>query len=321
MKTGIDLGYNAVKAIGPNGPVYFPSVVGTPDKMRFSLNGDNSLVLSPAGMGSRMIGENAITQSRFIGRREDRGWINTDEWYYLLCASFTELSKRSVDLKVVTGLPVAFFDDKETVRRRLVGSHEIERAGRGKQVFTVSECRVIPQPFGAVLAESLNKSGKIIDGSLATGNVGVIDIGGKTTNLLSVHRLSEVSRETTSVSVGAWDAAREVGRFLKEDGRFAGLELRDHELADVVANRGVRAYGEWHELPNIDMALERMAEQIIAEATQLWNSGARLDAILVSGGGALLLGGHIVDAFKHARIVDNPVYANAEGYHRFAQRL
>ena len=60
---------------------------------------------------------------------------------------------------------------------------------------------------------------------------------------------------------------------------------------------------------------------VIAQATQLWNGTAGLDAILVAGGGALLLGPYLHRAFPHMRVVDNPVFANALGYWRFAQRL
>ena len=71
----------------------------------------------------------------------------------------------------------------------------------------------------------------------------------------------------------------------------------------------------------IDSALAPLAEQVIAEATQLWNGAAALDVILVSGGGALLLGPAIKSHFRHARIVSEPVFANAFGFWRFAQRL
>jgi len=66
-----------------------------------------------------------------------------------------------------------------------------------------------------------------------------------------------------------------------------------------------------------------MAEQVIAQASQLWNGGAALDSILVSGGGARLLGRFIVARFgeEQARIVSDPVFANAVGYYRFSQHL
>ena len=48
---------------------------------------------------------------------------------------------------------------------------------------------------------------------------------------------------------------------------------------------------------------------------------AMLAAILVAGGGALLLGPYLARAFPHVRVADNSVLTNALGYWRFAQRL
>ena len=45
MNVGMDVGYSAVKAISGNRRVAFPSVVGTPDKSRFSLDGNTAIVL------------------------------------------------------------------------------------------------------------------------------------------------------------------------------------------------------------------------------------------------------------------------------------
>jgi len=299
--------------------VTFPSVIGTPDKARFSLNGSASIVLTyPDHV---QVGEGAISQSRFLNRREDRRWVESPEWYDLFLAALTELTTaKAVDLRIVTGLPVAFYADRAVVRDRLLGEHKAQREGRHAQALKVTDCRVIPQPFGALLAATLDNRGRIVDADLATGAVGVIDVGGKTTNLLSVNRLSEIGRETASVNVGAWDAVRAVRAWLSD--HCPDLDLRDHQVIDAVIARQVRYYGEPVDLTGIvEETLEPLAEQVLAEATQLWNGGAALDAILISGGGALLLGPYIRRHFRHARVVDDPVFANALGYWRFAQRL
>jgi len=188
MNIGLDVGYSAVKAVSGNRRVTFPSVVGTPDKARFSLDGSTAIVLiHPV---NAMVGEEAIAQSRFLNRREDRGWIEGDEWYSLALASLTELTSATVaELVIVTGLPVTFYADKAIVRDSLLGRHKVQREGRCAQSLRVTDCRVIPQPFGALLSATLDDRGRIVDQALATGSVGVIDVGGKTTNLLSVNRL------------------------------------------------------------------------------------------------------------------------------------
>jgi plasmid segregation protein ParM len=322
MITGLDVGYSAVKAVGNDRRVTFPSVVGTPDRARFSLNGatENDIVLNLTD-GTFLIGQGAVEQSRFVNRREDRAWIESDEYYRLVLATFTELtSATSCELVVVTGLPVAYYADKDRLRDLLLGEHRASREGRRAQVFRVSECRVIPQPFGALLSLALDNHGRVSDTELATGMVGVIDVGGKTTNLLSVNRLAEIARATASVNVGSWDAMRAVRDWLSD--RCPDLELRDHQVIEAMIAREVLYYGESVDLSEVvDAALEPMAAQIVAQATQLWNAGAGLSAILVSGGGALLLGPAIKKHFRHARVVEDPVFANAVGYWKFAQRL
>jgi len=302
--------------------VTFPSVVGTPDRARFSINGTGGdIILDTLGNGTFLVGEGAIMQSRFVDRREDRAWIESDAYRCLMLAAFTEMTTAtSCDLMIVTGLPVAFYSDQGLLRDRFLGEHRVAREGRRAQLFRVTDARVIPQPFGALLAEALNDRGKVVDQDMAAGAVAIIDVGGKTTNLLSVNRMTEIGRETASVAVGAWDVARAVREYLTE--HCPDLELRDHQVIDAIVNRRARYYGELVDLGAIvEATLEPMADQVVAQATQLWNSGAALDAILVAGGGALLLGPFLKRHFKHLRIVDNPVFANALGYWRFAQCL
>lgn len=320
MNIGLDLGYSAVKAVSGRRRVNFPSVVGTPDKARFSFSEDSAgiILTEPAHV---LVGEQAVAQSRFLNRREDRSWIESDEYYHLALAALTELTKATVaEMRIVTGLPVAFYNDKDVLRKILSGEHRATREDRWAQLFKVTDCRVIPQPFGALLAEALDDRGNVADKDLATGSVGVVDVGGKTTNLLSVNRLAEIGRETASVSVGAWDVVRAVRRWLSD--HCPNLDLRDHEIVDAIIARQRDYYDEVVDLgPVVNAALEPMADQVIAQATQLWNGGAGLRAILVSGGGALLLGPAVKNHFRHARVVKDPVYANAVGYWKLAQNL
>lgn len=319
MNIGLDIGYSATKAVSGNRQVTFPSVIGSPDQPRFAFSGDHTITL--VAPWHIQIGESAITQSRFIQRREDRRWIESNEWYALFLAALTELTDATLaELRIVTGLPVAFFDDRKTLRDRLLGEHRTQREGRRAQVFRVVDCHVIPQPFGTLLTATLDDRGRIVDTALASSTVGVLDIGGKTTNILAAHRLTEIRRETASIDVGAWDAVRAVREWLSE--HCPDLDLRDHQVAEAIIHRQVRYYGEALDLSRaVDTALEPLADQVIAAASQLWNGAAGLDAILVSGGGALLLGPYIQRHFRHARIVPDPVFANAVGFYRLAQRL
>ena len=321
MNAGIDIGYSAVKAKTAAKQVTFPSLVGTPDRARFSLNGPADEIILNLPVGTWLVGQGAVELSRFAPRWEDRSWIESDEYYRLVLASFTELTTAtSCDLTVVTGLPVAYYGDKDTLRDLFLREHRVAREGRRSQTFRVSECRVIPQPFGALLSVALDNRGRVQDTELATGTVGVIDAGSNNTNLLSVKRLAEIAKETASVNVGAWDAARMVQDWL--DDHCPDLELRGHQVMEAMIARSVPYYDEKVDLSEVvDAALEPLATQVVSQATQLWNAGAGLSAILVSGGGALLLGPAIKKHFRHARVVEDPVFANVIGYWKFAQRI
>jgi hypothetical protein len=63
-----------------------------------------------------------------------------------------------------------------------------------------------------------------------------------------------------------------------------------------------------------------MADQVVAQASQLWGSAARLDEILLTGGGSHMLANYIGRHFSHVSVLDEPVYGNVEGYYRFSQR-
>jgi hypothetical protein len=91
---------------------------------------------------------------------------------------------------------------------------------------------------------------------------------------------------------------------------------------DAIIARQVFYFGEPVDLSDVvTAALVPLAEEIIAQATQLWGGAAGLDVILVSGGGSLLLGAAVRAHFPHARLLREPVFANAVGFWRFAQRL
>ncbi|GAB4423970.1 MAG: hypothetical protein Kow0031_02720 [Anaerolineae bacterium] len=320
MHAGIDIGYDSTKVIAGDRQASFKSVVGTAERSRFSLNGhhDSDIILNDNG-AAWLVGDAAVTHSRFINRREDAGWYQSDEYRRLMLAAFGQLtSGTSVKLTVVTGLPVAYYTTgKDELGELFSGRHRLEIEGRTPQQIEVAQCRVIPQPFGTVLALALNDAGRLVDREVATGPVGVVDIGGKTTNLLSARGLSDVSRETTSVNLGAWDVVRAVREHLTTT--CAGLDLRDHEVMEAIRQREVWYYGERVDLAEVvDDKLATMAHTVIATATQLWNGGAGLRAVLITGGGAHLLGDPLRQAFRHARIVDNPRYANALGYYRLA---
>lgn len=322
MNFGFDGGYSEVKAWSDRGAIRFPSVRGSPEHSRYSAAAKASVPIELLQPRHVLVGGSALKQSRHRERREDRAWIETDLYEDLFLVALTELTTASATVNVVTGLPVAFYEgDKEKFQDLLTRQFTCKRAGRNVQRFDIHCLRVVEQGFGILLSEVLSNSGRIVDTDLALGKIGVVDAGGKTCNFVSVHGMEEIAKESTSVDAGGWDVIRAVGEYIQTE--LPGLDLSGHEVAEAVQNGYVTRFGEQVSIASaIEIEAERLANEIISTATQLWNGGARLDAILVGGGGAHLVGKYVKRAYRHARVVsESPEFANAIGYWRLAQRV
>lgn len=323
MRIGVDVGYSETKAVYGEKMIIFPSIVGSPDESRFSLNGtgkDNS-VIEVDGQ-SYLVGTEALAQSRFAPRKQDRDWINSQEYKILFLAAMAQITKSSrVDMDIVTGLPVNFYDDKEILQSNLLGEHKIKYGDCPSQIFTIRNLRVIPQPFGTAFSVALNDKGKALESNpYASGNIGIIDVGGLTANVLTIKRLHEIGTKTESVNSGAWKAILAIKKTLMSQYPDLG-DMHDHEVAEMVQLGAFDYYNETIDISNIaKVELSKLSNEIKTVSANLWGKAPRLK-ILITGGGALLMGDSIKAEFPHAEIVKNPVFANAIGYWKFAQRF
>lgn len=326
MNLGLDIGYSDVKGCSGERRFSFPSVTGTPNLSRFSLNSSRDILLATEGRAGRtyLVGEGAM-QSRFTSRREDRDWLDSEEYGLFIQAAFSELSTSTapVELTVVSGLPISYYErDAERLKARLLGEHRITRLRRSPQTFRVNRCKIVPQGVGALLSLALDDKGGMGDKELVTGTAGIIDIGGKTTNFVAVNRLREQPAESGSIDIGAWDAVRQMREYL--DGHYPGLTLKDHQVNEALQGRAIKYEGRRIDLAGVvDSILEPLAADIAARAGQLWNGGAGLDRLLVAGGGALLVGDYLRQHknLRRLEVVDNPAFANAVGYWKYAQYI
>jgi plasmid segregation protein ParM len=324
MILGIDIGYAFTKAYTSGASTRFASIVGTPEKARFGLSSNGRIALKKES-GDVLVGEQAVLQSRFVQRREDRSWIGSDEYVALLHGALSEMSQdRRVECRVVTGLPLAYYgSDKAELRDLLLADHRFHREGHSPQVIFIPSCRVIPQPHGSLFAAAFDDEGNVADAGLLQGLVGVIDCGGHTTNILATSAVDEVPRMSASVPSGAWDVVRSVREYLSAV--CPDLELRDHEIVHAIEKKTARYYGQDVPLTGIvGQASGELAQQVIATASQLWDRGAGLESILITGGGANLISRDLKLHFaKHGdvRMLEQPQMANAIGYFRFGQFL
>jgi hypothetical protein len=123
--------------------------------------------------------------------------------------------------------------------------------------------------------------------------------------------------------MGGWDVARAVGVSL--DALHPGLTWRDHDLMTAIQSRQIEYYGDLLDISEtVTEATRHLLQEVLATTSQLWNGGADLHAILITGGGAHLIGDDLKAVFdKHRNVIvlPDPVFANAKGYLRYARFL
>jgi plasmid segregation protein ParM len=323
MIIAIDIGYSHTKGATDGRRTLFPSVWGEVQQSHLELDlaTRNGYLQIETDDGTWFVGEAAIEQSGLQSRRQDRNWIQTPEYKALCLAAVTELSRATgISTQMVTGLPVSYFADRANLIKMLGGSHQIRRAGqRRAQRIEITDIVVLPQGLAAVLSEALDDHGRIRSGPVAEGHVGLLDIGGHTVNVATFNQLREIARQTGSVDAGMWGPLVEIGKRI--NAAFPGQELRGHDVIEAVKAGKIRHYGEERDITGISRdVLKPFARKIIDEASQIWGSAARLDVLLIAGGGAEVVGQVLEAEYPHARIVSNPQWANCEGYLKFGRR-
>jgi plasmid segregation protein ParM len=315
FELGVDIGYSNVKIATRFNVHTFPSIVGNLEKFRFSANGHNRRVLlePPA-----IVGEEAENVSTHSLREEGRDWIHGQTWYTLFVAALSEVMQTDGVVDVCVGLPVAFYDDHEQVTARLRREHTFQRQGLAPQTVTVRQVYSVPQPAGTLMDYYLD-GGRIVNQAGALGFNGILDIGGKTVNYLTVSKLTEVPHRTKGRNLGVWKTITALRDYLNI--KYHGLDnLRDNQLMAALINKAIFYDGETVNLTAfVEEQLNLLAQEIISEARQVWSAGKDLQSILLTGGGGLLLAPYLTAAYPRLHLVHEPVTANARGYCKYVR--
>lgn len=323
----IDIGYGYTKGMTGKAQTLIPSMVGPAEAIRFE-----SDVIAENGKGIALevngraffVGEQAEVQSASASQTLDvtrTGSIEQKALFYAVASDLVRTTTPSI--AVVTGLPVLDFDDrhKANLRAMLQGKHTVKRAGKHIRQFVVEGVYIVPQAMGSLYALVLDKRGKLIDGDLAGGRVGIIDVGTLTTNYVLVDRLRYVETGSDSITTGMAEMLQKVAKDLKREHDLDwGLQLS--KVDQAVRERAVEVYGGRVNIAEVVNAhLDALADTIVSRARTLWGAAADLKAIVLTGGGSLELASHVRKAYTHTRTVGgDPQFANVTGFLRAGLR-
>ena len=287
----MDIGFSAVKALAAGGQkALFPSIVGTPlMEKSFSLN-QNGKVISIDGRPAVPVGETALSQAKYKAAPRNSDWVLGQVWETLFMTAVSEfVDAPTTHLSVVTSLPVRNWAVYEAPLRNLYKNREItfQRKGRMQRVI-IDDFMVITQPFGALLMRALNTSGQIQDNVFATGNVGIVDIGGMTINMLVSNHLATNEQWTTSDELGLLRALDTVRDAIRDD--YPRIRPETQEVSQWVAEGSFNYIGKPIDMTSyVERYVYPVMSAIETKIDESWPEVGRLDAVLFAGGGSITL--------------------------------
>ena len=222
------------------------------------------------------------------------------------------------DVTIATGLPPrdAFLPDgrknADLIARKIERFAAPVSLRSGGEPARVAEHRVCTQGIGALIDF-------LFDGRelrTLSGPVGVVDIGGRTTDVAVVmngeNGLMIDHRRSGSENAGVLDILDDLSRLIRTKERIDKISLSALERA--LATGTIRLSGVDREVSDLVIAArKRTSERVSRFAEVLLGDAVDLETILFAGGGALALP-DLLEGYPQAATVPDPQYANARGF-------
>lgn len=236
------------------------------------------------------------------------------------------------NVRIVTGLPMNDYfvgskPNSDFIGRKVKSLMDSKVRNRNPSVKCASIIAhaVQPEAIAAFYDLLINAEGDVnaeIEELVANGAIGVIDIGGKTTDeavIVNGGKGIDPSRSGTA-QIGALSLNVAVEQRLKSE--FKVDQLSPVQVEKAVLTGNFRVFGKDNDCSAIiNQEKSLLAEQIIAAAKRSMRDAADLEKVFFVGGGSLLLRAQLQDLYPHAVFVEDPQFANARGMFKIAKYI
>jgi len=318
---GLDVGFGYTKAMDETKSIIFPSIMSPAVEITFrsGLEDPSSRLdhLNVALDGAAyFVGDLARRQGRFAYATLDRVRTQGQEYRLLFLTALALLAGGSYEeCSVVTGLPVDDFEDRRLIEETLAGRFHLTVANQ-EVTLNIHHLTVVPQPCGAFMDLLFKDTRGNMDEQYADAQVGVIDIGFKTTDFVLIRKGEFIQKLSGSLKKGmslVYQAA--VPKFTA---RYPGNW--DLHLVEAALQEGsITSLGKRIEVDSMHLLpdLAGLAKEIAAWIYGRWSS-ERIDFLVCSGGGSLLLDPHLRKVFPQMIFIGHPQEANVRGFYKGA---
>lgn len=325
---GVDLGYGFVKATDGKDGYLFPSVVGDgnptqPLRIATGTMDPTDNLRIQVGDQVYHVGNLAVRQSRVAYRSLS---VTREEGNDLLVLFLTALSlfchEPMTTLSVVTGLPPGRMHLADEFVRQVKGDHPVKlfkSTGAEERSLRVDRISVVPQPLGTYWSRVLDPRGKVAgDLPILNGRVGIIDVGFRTTDLVTVEAGEYVPEQSRTIPTGLSTAYDAIAASLLRD---HGIERESHALDEAVIRGEIGISGRRVDITALrEQAYAQLATKILVEIRSTWQV-AEYDELWVTGGGGQALEQYLVPLFPQAVLIPDAMTANSRGYLSWANHI
>jgi plasmid segregation protein ParM len=328
LTIGLDIGYGVTKAVTNDAIITFPSVCGHAREIKFRAN---ELTEKYPGEqltdddGAWFVGDLALSQLppgellRLRGRTANGDQMGNAFRLRLAKTAIGTLhpehrDQEAVHVRIATGLPVDHMRDAAVLKEVLLGQHVV-KTDSTDIVANVVEVMVMPQPYGTVYSQMLTSAGTLNTCHLYR-RTGVCDVGTYTVDLTLDDDGEYVDVESGSVESGVYTAQERIATLLESQYR----EKPKFKIVEEVLRTGCfRASGEAVDMTKeVEAALEPLRSATLNLIAEKWKTGAHVDVIFLSGGGAELVHEQVKAEYPQTVLVPQAQIANARGYLQYA---
>lgn len=168
-----------------------------------------------------------------------------------------------------------------------------------------------------IIMQRDEKGNLVVNDDLKKQRIGIIDIGGRTTDIAVIQNGNLDTSRSSTINVGMLAVKEYVKEHLDE--KFSA-SLSNEQLSQAIELKKVKMFGAWEPVESIvNSAEQTVAARIEAECKRCLNQSSDLDKIVFVGGTVMAIEQYLKGWFRQQTIGDDPAFANARGMQKFAE--
>lgn len=221
-------------------------------------------------------------------------------------------------VRIATGLPLsAFYKGSEpnvdVIKRKNASITTKVSCIDGSPMATIASHSVFPEGLAAWVDYAIGDDGKLRIPADIT--VGVIDIGGRTTDVAVVLPGRRIDHARCgSADIGALNVVEQVRLALLQ--RFQ-VEIPGSTIEAGCRTGSIRMWGKPHDIrKEVEAAVGQTMDGVWREANRRLGRAVDIDQILLVGGGVHLFR-EMAKRYPNIQVVDQPEFANARGFAKY----